>query len=288
MRPPVFLGQFYEQDKENLNEQIGNCFKNKFGPGVLKKKKVFEKIFGAIVPHAGYVFSGPCASHVYASTINVKQPITFVILGTNHTGIANAEFSVSFDSFLTPLGIAKNEISFSQALVNENTIQQDEAPHRLEHSIEVQLPFIQLCFKNFKIVPVIVSTKNYKELIKFSNRLAELIKKQKNSVVVIASSDFTHYGPNYGFVPFPLNNQTKDNLYKMDNQVIKNILSLDPKTFYEQAEKSTVCGLSPITIAIETSKLLGAKKAELLKYYTSGDVIGDYKNAVGYASLIFK
>jgi len=260
----------------------------------LKKNKVPEKIFGAIVPHAGYVFSGSCASHAYSELVNVKQPVTFVILGTDHTGKANAEFSVSFEDFLTPFGKVKNEISFSQSLVNNKEIIHDEIPHKFEHSIEVQVPFLQFCLKNssilkkpsFSIVPVIVSTDNYEELLRFSKILVELIKKQKNSVVLIASSDFTHYGPNYGFIPFRLDNQTRNKIYSLDNQAIEKILRLDSKGFYEQAKKSTICGLSPITILIETTRLLKAKKAELLKYYTSGDICDDYENAVGYASLI--
>jgi MEMO1 family protein len=287
MREPVFSGQFYESSKEDLGRQIESCFKNKLGAGKLVKNNTSEKVFAAIVPHAGYVFSGYCATHVYASLMNTKEPITFIILGTNHTGLANAPFSVSFEDFQTPLGTIKNETSLSQQLINNKDIIQDEAPHKLEHSIEVQLPFLQYCFKNFSIVPIIVSTDNYLELKKFSRILAELIKKQKNSVVLIASSDFTHYGPNYNFIPFPLNKKTKQNLYSLDHQAIEKIISFDSKGFYEQAEKSTICGKSPITITIETSKILGAKKAKLLKYYTSGDIVHDYENSVGYASLIF-
>jgi AmmeMemoRadiSam system protein B len=142
-------------------------------------------------------------------------------------------------------------------------------------------------------VPIVCSTQSYEKLIKFSKSLAKTIKKQEKEnpnlkFVIIASSDLTHYGPEYGFSPFPLDSHTKKNLYSLDNSIIQEILKLDPKGFYNQTSKSTVCGKSPIVIAIETSKLLGAKSGQLLKYYVSGDIVQEYENSVGYASLVIR
>jgi len=257
-----------------------------------QKTRTQEEIFSIIVPHAGYIFSGPCASHAYSSLKSslekTKEPITFIILGTDHTGKSSSSFSVSFEDFSTPLGIAKNNLEFSKSLVNNSLVLHDELPHQSEHSIEVQLPFLQYYFKNFNIVPVITSTDNYQELKKFSVKLSELVKKQKNPTVIIASGDFTHYGPNYGFIPFPFNRQTQEKLYNLDKDAIDKILELDSSAFFEKAKKSTICGISVITISIEFSKLLGAKKAKLLKYYTSGDIVHDYENSVSYASFVIE
>lgn len=187
----------------------------------------------------------------------------------------------------------KNNTDFSLALIKEDKeeiIKKDEIAHEQEHSIEVQLPFLQYCLKKFKIVPIVCSTQDYGKVISLSRTLVKTIKKQKNpeNFIILASSDLTHYGPNYGFVPFAFDKETKKNLYALDKGIIDQIIKLDSKSFFEKAKKSTVCGLSPITIAIETSKLLGAKTCKLLKYYVSGDVVSDYQNAVGYASLIIK
>lgn len=288
MREPGVAGQFYESSKEDLKRQIDSCFNHKLGAGKFPKATP-RKIYSVIVPHAGYPFSAYCATHAYSRLYSVKEPVVFIIIGPNHTGVANAPFSISFEDFSTPLGIAKNDASLGLEITHANRdIIEDEPAHTSEHSIEVQLPLIQNFFKNFSIIPIIASTQDYAKLTNLSKNLADMIKKQQKRVVLIASSDFTHYGPNYNFVPFPLDEKTKHNLYSMDKKVIDSIISLDTKGFYEQAKNSTICGLSPITIIVETSKLLGAKKAELLKYYTSGDIVQDYRNAVGYASLILR
>ncbi len=300
MRGAVVSGSFYEKDKESLKRQIESCFKYKFGAGInslkSKNKKNIQRIFSIIVPHAGYAFSGYCASHAYAELVKLdpKKDTTFIILGPNHTRQSNADFSVSLEDFQTPLGPVINHSEFSQELINqEKLVKHDESAHEQEHSIEVQLPFLQYIFKKFMIIPIVCSTQDYKKLDTFAKSLSELIKKQEKKnpnlqFVIIASSDFTHYGPNYDFVPFPLNQETKKNLYKFDKQVIDQITQLNSKAFFTQAKKSTICGLSTITIAIETSKLLGAKTCQLLKYYSSGDIIQDYENSVGYASLVIQ
>lgn len=301
MREAVVSGSFYEHNQDSLNKQIEFCFKNKLGAGLdaLKPQKQHkEKIYSIIVPHAGYAFSGPCATHAYAELLknikeDAKEEKTFIILGPNHTGQSESFFSLSLEDFETPLGIIKNNTDFSLALIKQDKfkiIKKDETAHEQEHSIEVQLPFLQYCLKKFKIVPIVCSTQDYEKVISLSRILVETIKKQKNpeNFIILASSDLTHYGPNYGFVPFAFDKETKNKLYALDKGIIDQIIKLDSKSFFEKAKKSTVCGLSPITIAIESSKLLGAKQVKLLKYYSSGDIIQDYENSVGYASLVIE
>lgn len=296
MRKPVVAGSFYLSDKSSLNMQIESCFLKKFGPGNLPRAfPVHERKYGLIVPHAGYPYSGECASHAYKSLVEVKKsdlPETFIILGPNHTGHGQAVFSLSLENFETPLGLVENDTEFGEKLIEESSplAQKDEIAHQFEHSIEVQLPFLQFCYnmmkKEFKIVPIIVSTIDYDNCVKIAKIIAKIAKEQKKKVCVIASSDFTHHGPSYGFIPFT--KDIKNNLYTLDRNAINKILKLDSKGFHELAIKSTICGLSTIVVCIEASKALGAKKASLLKYYTSGDVLGDYANAVGYASIAFE
>jgi AmmeMemoRadiSam system protein B len=187
----------------------------------------------------------------------------------------------------TPLGIVKNDVEFQK--VASKFLPGDERPHNREHSIEVQIPFLQYIMAgkaddNFKIAPIIASPDiDYKEI---ADAIFNTIKKAKRNVMIIASSDFTHYGFNYGYLPFTRN--AKENMQKLDMGAIEKIEKLDAIGFLEYTDKTgaTICGKYPIAVLIELCKKLGAKKASLLKYYTSGDVTGDYSSAVGYASIM--
>jgi len=278
VRIPVAAGSFYSADKTELESKI----KELFGEIKLKKAKKSRIV---ISPHAGYAYSGLLT----AESINcLEKSNLFIILGTNHTYSGTAEFLFSLEDFQTPFGVVKNETKISQE-ISKNAedyglnIEINESTHSLEHSIEVQLPFLQCLFKKIKIIPIIVNTKNTKSLEKFTGILIKLIK--KHNISIIASSDFTHFGKNYGFTPFSSN--IKENLYKLDKSAISEILKMNVKGFLEKSSKTTICGSAPIALGIEVAKKLGCKKAELIDYKTSGDVSGDYSNAVGYASIIF-
>jgi AmmeMemoRadiSam system protein B len=292
MRKEIVAGQFYALKKEDLNKQLESCFKHALGAGMPKIPLPKSNIKGIISPHAGYEYSGMCASHVYKE-IAGNFPDTFIILGPNHTGRGTALFSLSLETFETPLGIIKNDQELGQALIEAGSqygLQQDEMAHKFEHSIEVQLPFLQfiakMMKKEFSIVPLVISTMDYDACAKVAGIIADVLKNPENPrhVCIIASSDMTHYGMSYGFLPFPQDN-AKRNLHDLDRKSINQIIKLDSKSFYDEATKTTICGAAPIVVCLETCKQLGAKKARLLKYYTSGDVTKDYANAVGYAGI---
>jgi hypothetical protein len=293
MRKPIVAGQFYSADKTELDEEIKKSFKHYLGPRMPKVPLKERKIYGCIVPHAGYIYSGACASHAYKelAELNKKSfPDTFIILGPDHSGYGKAFFSLTFDDFETPLGIIKNDTELGAKILQETShlgLQEDKQAHKYEHSLEVQIPFLQfvakIVKKEFKIVPIIISTLEYDKLIALGSKLGELCK-DKN-VYIIASSDFTHYGYNYGFLPFPAS-EAKTRLKELDRKAINYILKLDSKAFYEEAIKTTICGSGAIVTAIEACKKMGSKKASLLKYYTSAEISKDYSSAVGYASII--
>jgi hypothetical protein len=167
-------------------------------------------------------------------------------------------------------------------------LKENEEAHRSEHSIEVQLPFLQFVSPNndIKILPIIISNDLSYDII--AKQVVKTIWESKKKVVLIASSDFTHYGINYGY--FPFRNDVKGNMYELDKKAIRFIEKLDAYRFLDYINESgaTICGNRPIATLIEICKLLGAKKANLLKYYTSGDVINDYSSAVGYASIVIE
>lgn len=295
MRRAIVAGEFYLSDRSGLKRQLEACFFNKFGPGSLPRAfNLKQKKIALIVPHAGYQYSGPCAAHCYKTLMEVNKKDlaeNFILIGPNHSGYGNVPFALSFENFETPLGLVKNDTELSDKLVEEASslgLQKDETAHKFEHSLEVQLPFLQFCYglvkKDFKIVPIVVATGDYEKCFKAAIAIVKVLQEMKREkICIIASSDFTHYGYSYGFVPFTEN--VKQNLYDWDKKYINYILKLDSKSFYQEAIKTTICGTAPIVIAIEIAKGLGAKRASLLKYYTSGDVLNDYKNAVGYASI---
>jgi len=274
MREAVVSGSFYEEYPVSLREQIKSCFLSKFGPGKLPGKATKETA-GVICPHAGYVYSGPCAAHSYKAVAESKKPDLFILLGLSHSGYGSC---VSLDDWKTPLGIAKIDKEFGKLLV-KNGLEQNEMAHEEEHSIEVQIPFLQYVLEDFKFVPIIIS--DYAA----ANAVKKAVEQSGKKVMFIASSDFTHYGSNYGYAPFKTD--VKNKMHELDAGAIEQIRKIDAKGFLDYVKKTgaTVCGKMPI------SAMLGcieAKKSDLLKYYTSADISGsDYSTAVGYASIRF-
>ena len=259
MRKASYAGKFYPADKKELKELI-NSF---------KKPEKKEKAVGIIVPHAGYLFSGNTASLVYSS---IKQDFeTVIVFGADHTGIGNC---VSLEDFETPLGVIEDDKEISAEISKFVKTSNFEK----EHSVEVQLPFVQTYFKNIKIVPMIISSGNYKEL---AEKIFSVIKKSRGKVLVVASSDLTHFGHYYGFTRGD-DRDVKD----IDKKVIDKILKLDIEGFIEEARKTTVCGTGAISVCMEICKLLKARKAKLLDYSTSADVSGNTDAVVGYAGII--
>jgi hypothetical protein len=286
-RRAIVSGQFYANSEKELKEEIKKCFLSKFGIGNLPKISEKEKLIGVVSPHAGYFFSGACASHAYYRISQSKKPDVFVILGINHSGIGKSA-ATSLYTWETPLGDIEIDKDFTNALVQNSIVEIDETANQYEHSIEVQLPFLQFLFKDLKFCPICLQSLSFEECEKIANEIIKAKEETKKNILVIASSDFTHYGYSYGYLPFSGSiDEVKEKLYELDRNAIDAILKLDAKKFYEMVIKKemTICGFVPITILILLSKKLGARNAELLKYYTSGDVIGDYGNAVGYASI---
>ena len=279
-RKPYVAGQFYPEDAKELEEALKQSFLHSFGPLNLPGERGKEKIAGAIVPHAGYVFSGPGAAHAYKELSEAEFPDTYIILGVNHNSPITC---TSDEEWETPLGIVKPDLELIEKL-KEKGINVDNDTHAKEHSIEVQLPFLQFISKDkdLKIVPIMIADDRF---MRWGKYIYEAIEELDKNVVIICSSDFTHYGDNYGFIPFEDN--ISENMKKLDLGAIENIKAYDPEGFLDYCDKTgaTICGKHAIATLIW---LMKEKKAELLTYYTSGDVLGSYDNAVGYASILFR
>ncbi|MCL7474653.1 MAG: MEMO1 family protein [Methanosarcinales archaeon] len=263
MRRSAVAGQFYPGTQKQLKRELNRCF-----AAIVDQSR---QVIGAVVPHAGYTYSGPTAAHVYAT---LPQADTYVILGPNHTGVGSL-VAVSQESWETPLGEVPADKEFAKQLAG-GIIDLDENAHRHEHSIEVQLPFLQYRFSHrFEIVPICMGMQDEQTAMEVGDQLAQVIRNSNKKVVIIASSDFSHYVPD---------NVARDT----DNYLIESVLSLDVDEFYARlAERNaSACGYGPITAMLAASAQLGAIRGTLLDYSTSGDVTGDLLAVVGYAGII--
>jgi len=273
MRHASFAGQFYPADKKTLEKTVKSL--------LIAEKK--ENVHAVISPHAGYMFSGKIAGEVFSLMPKKKD---FIMLGVNHTGIGK-KVCFSLEDWETPLGIVRTNRDLAEKIIHrlkkeEIDVDVNEIAHAEEHSIEVQLPFLQMTQNQFEIIPIILADLSYEECKKIAEILAEFVNK---SEAVVASSDFTHYGNDYGFTPFSGN--VRENLYKLDDEIILQILKKESKAFYHLARKSTVCGIYSVTVLAEIAKIKDWKP-KLIKYTTSGDITKQWGNVVGYAGLVFE
>jgi MEMO1 family protein len=267
VRYPAVAGQFYAGKEASLRREVEACFNSPIGPGHLPKLEPGPRnIVGAVVPHAGLVYSGPVAAHVYDAIAKDGFPETFVIIGPNHNGIG-AGVATTAEDFETPFGL----VSIDQDIVSKlkGVIYNDPVSHRFEHSIEVQLPFLQYIKRGIKIVPISMGFQDYETAVE----TAKAIRKATagHDVVIIASSDFSHYIP-------------PEKARQLDTKVIERILAMDPKGMYGAVTSNdvTMCGYGPVMTMLLACE---GKEAKLLKYANSGDV-RPMDTVVGYAGMI--
>ena len=263
-RPPIASGSFYPGNKEELEGVLKTLMGDYPGR---------QKALGVISPHAGYVYSGRVMGSVF-SRIDVSG--TVVILAPNHTG-RGKPFSVWPEGcWRTPLGDA----SIDGELVNEildtcELLEKDKAAHQNEHSAEVILPFLQYSNPQVKIVVIVIRSGNFEDLSIVGKSIGDALKKIKPDTLVVASSDMTHY-------------ESQLSADKKDKSAIAEIVALREEGLYRVVRELDVsmCGVSPVISMLVCSKERDATKAELIKYETSGDTTGDYKQVVGYAGVI--
>lgn len=281
-RLPVVSGYFYPDNKEELESLIKWSFTHKIGPGTLPTTSSTRRkeVVGYIAPHAGYVYSGPVAAHTYFQMALDGKPETVIIMGTNHTGYGALVSIYPNGAWETPLGSLEVDSELAKAIVDKSNIAElDEYAHLEEHSVEVQLPFIQYIYgSKVRILPIVIGLHTPDTARDLAKSILEAVSSLNRDVILIASSDFNHYDPHEVTV-------------RKDSNAISMILKLDSLGFYNVLlrEDVSVCGPGGIMVLIEYSKLTLREKAkaELLRYATSGDVSGDKSHVVGYASIRF-
>jgi len=274
IRRPAVSGMFYAGSARELEEQIEWCYRHEVGPGTVPRvnSKGLREIVAIVVPHAGYYYSGPVAAHAYKALADDGICDTAVILGPNHTGYGYPVSLWVGDGWSTPLGEVEIDKNLAQKLLG-TVIDTDETAHIHEHSIEVQLPWLQYLYRKVKIVPITMLAQD----LETARSVGKAISQAGDNSIIIASSDFTHYEPHSVAT-------------EKDSLVIESIVALDEEELYRRCEGlgCTMCGYGPVASAIVAAKEMRGKKASLLKYATSGDTSGDFSRVVGYGSIVIR
>jgi MEMO1 family protein len=266
IRPPAVAGRFYPSEPENLTNQIAG-FVSATGEKV--------RALGCIVPHAGYMYSGHVAGAVYAA---IEVPRKCILLGPRHFPRGEPMAILTEGSFSTPLGEAQIDTQMAAALAHAcPRLREDPVAHEREHSLEVQIPFLQFLVKDFRFVPVVLATDRYGAIEELGRAVAKVIADQSEPVLAIASTDMNHY-------------ESDEVTRGKDGRAIQRILALDPRGLYDtvRGEGITMCGYAATTATLVAMRELGATEARLVRYATSGDVSGDREQVVGYAGVLIR
>ncbi len=259
---------FYPYSKESLNQEVYSLLVS--APSLTLN----GELVGLIVPHAGYQYSGLTAAHAYR-LLTERSYETVVIIGPAHQAIVNGAAIDPADAYETPLGKVQVNKEVTDMLVKfSQSIYYDADAHSQEHSIEVQIPFLQATLKNFKIVPIVMGNFSWEYIETLSSALAKLA--EEKNILIIASSDLSHY-------------HSYDQAVKMDKQGLVEIQKMDTQRLYQKLKdkKCEMCGALPVLTVMEAAKKIGANKVKLLDYRNSGDVTGDKSRVVGYSALAF-
>ena len=264
VRPPAVAGTWYPGTAQGLTDMI---------QGFLDAPADPQKAVLAVSPHAGYIYSGAVAAKVLSK---VEIPRKVVVAGVNHRGVGSPAAVMTQGAWETPFGLVSLDSDLGGELLNRcELVAEDARAHQYEHSLELQLPFLQYFRKDFLLTPLALSYLSYEQCLELGQALAESIKAQAEPVLMVASTDMTHHEP-------------ADAAEEKDMKAIERILALDPRGLYDTVRKLgiTMCGVLPTTVCLIAARQLGAKDAKLVAYTNSGEATGDFREVVAYAGLI--
>ena len=265
IRPPAVSGRFYPSDPDELRNVV---------EGFFEPEETQSKAVGVIVPHAGYVYSGHVAGAVYS---RIELPPRNIVLCPNHTGLGTPLSIMKSGAWQTPLGRMQIDEELCAALIEADpNIEDDFEAHRREHALEVQLPFMQkMRGSQVRFVPITIGTGNLDKLLTLGRAIAQVVEKEAPGSLIIASSDMNHY--------------ESDSITRVkDRKAIDQIVAMNPEGLFDvvRREKISMCGYGPAVAMLTAARILGATKAQLMKYATSADVSLDFDHVVGYAGII--
>ncbi len=264
IRYPSVAGMFYPEGKEKLNDEV---------VGFLGPEEDGITVKGLISPHAGYMYSGSCAGKGFAK---IKIPGKVIIIGVNH---GNEGFPMAVDNhekWVTPLGEIEVDTELSDRLIESSEVFiKDSLPSMREHSVEVQIPFIQIKNPNTKILPISIGFTRREDLKKGGVELGRLIADSEDEILMVASTDMSHY-------------ISSSEAEKLDSKAIEKISDLDPDGLFDvvKTENISMCGVAPTFVMMSAAKFLGATFGKVIEYTNSGYASGDFEQVVGYLSAI--
>ncbi len=268
IRSPAVAGMFYENSPDVLRNNIVKLLDKAHVPASV------QAVCGIVAPHAGYIYSGQTAAHAY-KILKGKKYDCIVAIGPSHREYFDGISVYPGDAYRTPLGEVPVNCEIRSELINSNkSIFSADEGHRMEHSVEVQLPFLQFLFKDLSFVPVIMGDQRRELCYELSDALAKVL--EHRNVLMVASSDLSHYHP-------------AGEAEMMDKKVIRAIEKFDPDAFISSLEEESfeACGGGPVAVVMKTALKMGAKRAEVLNYSNSGDITGDRRSVVGYLAAAF-
>jgi AmmeMemoRadiSam system protein B/AmmeMemoRadiSam system protein A len=271
VRKPVFAGSFYPADKASLSNLIDSYLKE----AGQKSKKVDGQIFGIITPHAGYEYSGRVAAYAY-SQIKSKEYRTVIIIGSSHRVPFRGIAIYPEGSWETPLGTVAIDHEMAQVILKEcKIIKPFSTAFEREHSLEVQVPFLQKALAGFKIVPIVTGSMDKNDYKDFADTLGRIVKNNRGKVLIVASSDMSHF-------------HAYDAASKMDNLTLKDIGEMNVDSLHQHLQKGDceLCGAQGVLSLMMLAKQMNGK-ATILNYANSGDVTNDKTRVVGYSSVAF-
>jgi MEMO1 family protein len=273
LRLPAVAGRFYPSDPGELSAAVRD-YAGRLEPNVVTRDAELLHVQACLVPHAGYMYSGHVAGAVF-SRITLPQKI--LILGVRHFPRGQSLAILSNGTWRTPLGDAPIDEPLAEALRAAcPLLREDSVAHSGEHSLEVQLPFLQVLRPGFDFVPVALGTVRYEDLVTVGEAIGQVLAASREEILLLTTSDLNHYEDDAA-------TRIKD------RKAIERLLALDERGLYDTCrnEKISMCGLGPAVAMLTALRSLGAKDAELVRYATSGDVSGDRSTVVGYAGMIF-
>lgn len=266
IRQPAVANQFYPGDERSLKRELS---------ARMKEGQEKEKVLAIVSPHAGYVYSGNVTGAVFSVA---EIPKDVIVMGPNHHGIGAPYAVMTHGKWQMPGGEVPINEELAALMIEESRyLEADTQAHTHEHSIEVQLPFVQYVMPEIEFVPVVLGRADYTICEEIGMAIARALKRYEKPVVLIASTDMTHY-------------ESHQSAKEKDQLAIDRITSMDPAGLLDTVTRNNIsmCGVIPTTITLIAAKELGATKARLIQYATSGDVSGDYSYVVGYAGFIIQ
>ncbi len=267
-------GTWYPSDPNTLKKQIENLFQK-------TQTKSINNVKALILPHAGYQYSGQTAADTI-TTISKKYKRVIIIGPSHGTPMQDMLSVLSANFYQSPLGQIPIDTEFISRLTESPLFKNIPNAQKNEHSVQIEIPLLQYKLGNFKLVPIVAGQCSLETINKAASVIKNLI---DEDTLVVASSDFTHFGPSYGYIPFKENIPEK--LKQLDMGAYKYIEQLDSKGFFEYREKTsaTICGCIPVAILL--AMMNKPTEVHLIKYATSGQMLGDYSNSVSYLGIVF-